>query len=463
MAIRIYNTLSRRMEQFSPIDEPLVRIYICGLTVYGPMHIGHARTYMAFDAVIRYLKWRGFRIMYVQNITDVDDKIIAKSKKMGVKPSALVSQMISQTLKEQKLLGLYDPDERPRVTQHIGDIIDAISGLISKGFAYEAERGVYFDLSKSGGYGSLSLIDPDNLCGNRLEPDPSKKNPVDFSLWKKVPPEEYGFESPWGHGRPGWHIECSVMSEKHLGPQIDIHGGALDLVFPHHENEIAQSEAITGKKPFVRYWMHTGLLTTKGEKMSKSLGNILSVGDMVKSFDPQIFRLFIFQTHYRSPVEYGEKSMLDSKKALQRLMELGQRLDVAENGKTGGDDCLISYARDMRRKFMRAMDDDFNTPKALAAIFEFVKKANPLLDEGRQNSKAKEIYFDLVSVLGFEIVCERHEKDILDLVELRNGHRMRGEWSQADRIRDMLKERGIILNDLADGTTKIGKTEEKIV
>ena len=298
MALRVYNTLTRQIEEFKPIKDGELNVYICGLTVYDHMHIGHARTYIAFDVILRYLRHKGYKVKYVQNVTDIDDKIIKRAAERGVDPMDLSREYAAKCLEDQKRLGLAAADVYPKVSENIGEIIKAIETLIEKGFAYVAEGSVYFELSKFPDYGRLSNQDLEQLNKHRIEPNPDKRTPLDFSLWKEAQEGEIGYQSPWSYGRPGWHIECSVLARKYLGDQLDIHGGALDLIFPHHENEIAQSESLTGKKPFVRYWMHTGFLQSSGEKMSKSLGNIVSIRDFAEKFDLQAYRLFVLQTHY---------------------------------------------------------------------------------------------------------------------------------------------------------------------
>ncbi|MBU0761581.1 MAG: cysteine--tRNA ligase [Candidatus Altiarchaeota archaeon] len=451
MSLRIYNTLTRVFEEFTPLVQGEVRVYICGLTVYDLMHIGHARTYIAFDALLRYLKYQGYNVRYIQNITDVDDKIIRRAGEKGVEPLALSSEFAEKSLQDQVSLGLTTADYYPKVSETIPDIISGIQKLLEKGYAYEAAGSVYFDVSKAEGYGMLSHQDTEQLSQHRIEPSPNKSNPLDFALWKKVD-DGFGFESPWGYGRPGWHIECTIMSQKHLGDQIDIHGGALDLIFPHHENEVAQSEALTGKKPFVKYWMHTGFLNSSGEKMSKSLGNILSVRKLLDEFQAEVFRIFVLQTHYRSPIDYSRENLVNSAKAFERLRNFRQRL--VDGGATSHD--LDALFHELKAKFDEAMNDDFQTPKALAHIFDTVKKANQILDEKPQDTQeALKIFDEVMGALGFAPNEKKVPDEVVELVAERNKYRAEKNFVKADEIRDKLKERGYMVKDNKDGTTSV--------
>jgi cysteinyl-tRNA synthetase len=460
MALRVYNTLSRQLEDFKTIEEGEVRVYICGLTVYDHMHIGHARTYLAFDSILRYLKYRNYRVKYIQNVTDVDDKIIKRAKERKLDPIKMSADFAEHAKQDQASLGLVKPDFYPKVTENIEGIIAATKALIENGHAYVTDKGVYFDVSKFPEYGMLSHQDTEQLSQHRIEPDPEKRTPIDFSLWKKVQPGELGFESPWGFGRPGWHIECSVMSRKHLGDQIDIHGGALDLIFPHHENEVAQSEALTGKRPFVRYWLHTGFLNSSGEKMSKSLGNIVAVREFLKTNSAEAFRLFILQTHYRSPIDYSPQHIQNAQKALERLRNFRGELSAAAaraNGQGGEAQKIMSVSEEM---FIECMDEDFNTPKAVAAVFEAVKCLNASIagggESGASLNGALEVFDRLLGVLGFDFSSSVElSPEEQALVEERSRCRKGKNWAESDRIRDELLKRGIKLKDKADGSTAI--------
>ncbi|MFH1125856.1 MAG: cysteine--tRNA ligase [Candidatus Altiarchaeota archaeon] len=462
MAIRVYNTLSRRLEEFKPLKEGHVGVYVCGLTVYDYMHIGHARTYLAFDVILRYLKYRGYSVRYVQNVTDIDDKIIKRAKERDVSPIELSKEYAEKSFEDQEKLGLLKADAYPRVSENISEIIKAIQTLLEKGYAYVVDGSVYFDVLTLRDYGKLSNQDKEQLKKHRIEPDSRKKSPLDFALWKSSQKDSLGFNSPWGFGRPGWHIECSVMSRNHLGRQFDIHGGALDLIFPHHENEIAQSESLNGGKPFVRYWLHTGFLYSSGEKMSKSLGNIVSVREFLKDHSPESLRLFIMQTHYRSPIDYSVEQILSAEKAVERLRMFRRdvKLAMARAGDKGGH--LAGEASDeLLKKFIECMDDDFDTPGSVAAIFDAVRKINQLLSEGSESASSLNhslsVFDELLSVLGLKL---SEETDNLSpeekgLVAERNSHRARKNWTEADRIRSILLKRGIRLLDKKDGSTLV--------
>jgi len=446
------------MEDFRPFREGEVRVYICGLTVYDFMHIGHARTYIAFDAILRYIKYRGYSVRYVQNVTDIDDKIIKRANERKVDPLELSRDYASKAVEDQEKLGLMKPDAYPKVSENIPEILSAVESLVDGGRAYVTDSGVYFDVSALPDYGRLSRQDTEQLSRHRIEPDQSKRNPLDFALWKRVPEGEVGFASPWGYGRPGWHIECSVMSRKYLGEQFDIHGGALDLVFPHHENEMAQSESLTGK-PFVKYWMHTGFLYSSGEKMSKSLGNIIPVREFLKKHSREALRLFVLQTHYRSPVDYGEESIVNAEAAVGRLRNFRSEMENAlSNAKEDGGRKVGEIAGELGADFAAFMDDDFNTPQALAAVFDAVRQINASLGgrESRQSIEAAiRIFDEIMGVFGLDIKSKalRIGAEEESLIEERNRYRREKNWYEADRIRDILLQKGIKLVDRSDGTT----------
>lgn len=459
MPLRVYNTLTKSLEEFKPLREGEVRIYVCGPTVYDYTHIGHARTYIAFDAIIRYLKFKGYRVKYVLNITNVDDKIINRAKERGEHPLDLAARFEREFLEDFKALGLLKPDVMPRVTDHIREIIEVVKRLIERGYAYVVKTGVYFDVEKFPDYGKLSGIKREELvAGARIEVDPHKKNPLDFALWKVVPEGELGWDSPWGRGRPGWHIECTVMSSKYLGPQFDIHGGGQDLIFPHHENEIAQSEAAFGVKPFVKYWLHTGYLTIRGEKMSKSLGNIIPLRDMLKRADPEAFRLFILSSHYRSPVDYAPEQIKAAKAKLRRLYNAIFNLKTVpkiEGGPTDDERAAMAELDELEAKFVEAMDDDFDTPRALAVLFEMAKVINQQVMGARRASREFERYAEgklrklgwVFGILQKPVEVEELPPEILEMIRERERARERKDWETADRIREELRKRGIIVED----------------
>ncbi|MDO8628111.1 MAG: cysteine--tRNA ligase, partial [Candidatus Diapherotrites archaeon] len=359
MPIKIHNSLSKKKEEFKPLEKGKIKMYVCGPTVYGPGHIGHAKTYTAFDIIRRYLEFSEFKVKYVVNITDVHDDMIAKAQEQGITIFELAEKNIKLFFKDMTTLGIKDSDINPRVTETIPEIIKMTKTLQEKGFAYETDDGVYFAVEKFPKYGELAGIKLDkSVTGTRVETDKyDKENPQDFALWKKQKPNEPFWESPWGKGRPGWHIECSAMNFKHLGEQIDIHGGAVDLIFPHHQNEIAQSEATSGKQ-FVKYWMHAGFLNVEGQKMSKSLGNFITIPELLAKYDPKVFRFFVAGIHYRSPIDFTDNSMQIAKNTLEKLNDFLRRIQEVQSTKENPEvEKIISTAQE---KFRKEMDDDFN-------------------------------------------------------------------------------------------------------
>ncbi|WXG46485.1 MAG: cysteine--tRNA ligase [Candidatus Atabeyarchaeum deiterrae] len=469
MVLAVYNSLTEKLEEFKPLEGKKVKMYVCGVTVYDYAHIGHARTYVAFDVIKRYLKYRGYDVYHVQNITDVDDKIIARANELGISPIELASRFALEAEKDLNALGIEKADIYPRVTDHVPEIIKFIQTLIKKGYAYQANGDVYFSVKKFLGYGDLSHQSiHEVLSGARVEIDEKKKDPVDFSLWKNSKKGELSFESPWGRGRPGWHIECSTMSTKYLGDRFDIHGGAKDLIFPHHENEIAQSEAATGKKPFVKYWLHTGFLNAGGEKMSKSLGNFVTIRDLLQECDADAFRLFILSAHYRSPIDFEKKILEQAKRNLTRVTSVVQGLEkqVEElsNEKQGED--VSSYehgAAEIERRYIEAMDNDFNTPEAVVAFQDLVKLGNKALTSGADKSSLTLILETLrrlslvfgLSSIGAEV--EKTETELPDearkLIEEREEARKKKNWKKSDDIRAQLGKMGIVIEDTAKGTS----------
>ena len=461
---RIFNTLTRELEEFKTRSSKEVRMYVCGPTVYDYSHIGHARTYIAFDTVVRYLLHRGYKVRYIVNITDVDDKIIRRANEVGEDPARLAKRFEQCFREDMKALGLLEAERYPRVTEHITDIIEMIKALVSKGFAYEVKGNIYFDITRVQDYGKLSNQPIEDLqAGARVEVDKYKRNPVDFALWKKAKEGEPSWNSPWGKGRPGWHIECSAMSCKYLGNEIDIHGGARDLVFPHHENEIAQSEADSGKKPFVKYWMHTGFLTINGEKMSKSLGNFITVRDLLRTVDPEAFRLLILSTHYRSPVDYTEEALIQSTKKLRRFRNTLEALEWRKSRSTESRqestrrESLPEVAK-AEQLFFAAMEDDFNTSKAIASIFSMVRAANRALKRGAPDwelDQYSETLRILWGILGFSRMSTKREelpKRAKKLIELREEARKAGDWKKADSIREELRKIRVLVEDTPEGT-----------
>ena len=467
--MRVYNTLTKQKEEFRPLREGEVRMYVCGPTVYDYTHLGHARTYVAFDVIRRYLEHKGYMVLMVMNFTDIDDKIIRRANETGEDPKELAEKFLRYFLEDMTALKIKPADIYPRVTEHIEEIIDFVRKLEDRGYAYEGSDGVYFEVQKFGDYGKLSGIKVDELRqGARVEPGEGKKNPEDFALWKKAKPGEPKWPSPWGEGRPGWHIECSTMSTKYLGEQFDIHGGGNDLIFPHHENEIAQTEACTGKQ-WVRYWLHTGFLMVNGEKMSKSLGNFITIREMLKRYNPEVIRLFILQRHYRTPLDYTEEGIEHAKNNLERLYNTLENIRVAmskaELPFRWEKEEFEAYnaIRDARKKFYDAMDDDFNTAEALKAVFEVSNAVNRYLTRVEKPAesilrKALEFFKAVSEVFGIFEDYFREQKAggeealIQFLIDVRARLRKERNFALADRIRAELREMGIQLEDTPEGT-----------
>ena len=447
--MKLYNTMSRRLEEFTPAGDE-VKIYVCGVTPYDRAHLGHAMSYIIFDIVRRYLEFHGFKVKHVQNYTDIDDRIISRANSLGQPFDQLAARYMEEFDEEIRELNITPAHVFPRATQEIATIIEMIEGLVAKGNAYRANGDVYFRVRSKDDYGKLSGRDVDSMrAGARVEPGESKEDPADFALWKGAKEGEPWWESPWGSGRPGWHIECSAMSYRYLGETLDIHGGGQDLIFPHHENEIAQSESYTGTQPFVRYWLHNGWLTFGEEKMSKSLGNIIAIREGLDKYGADGLRLFVLTSHYRSPLSYSEEALESGKRAAERL-----RLAATLPGGNGppADVSVESY----RQRFVEAMDDDLNTPAALAALFDLARDVNRARDEGRGIGEAQGTLRELAGVLGLtlqEPEAAMGAAPFIDLVvQLRNDLREAKQFEQADRVRAGLAELGITLEDGPKGT-----------
>ncbi len=471
MTVTVFDTLRGQLIPFKPIDDGKVRIYVCGPTVYDLPHIGHARTLVIFDMIARYLTYRGYQINYIVNITDIDDKIITRAQESSEIPSDLARKFERIFLEDMKTLNNTLVDVYPRVTDNIPEIIKIILGLIEKGYAYQIDDDVYFDVTKSSGLGKLSNQSLENVwAGARVKVDERKRNPADFALWKSSKKDEPFWESPFGKGRPGWHIECSAISMKYLGEQFDIHGGGRDLIFPHHENEIAQSEAFTGRIPVVRYWLHTGFLTIDGVKMSKSLGNFITVRNLLKKYNVNAFRLFIISTHYRSPIDYSEKGLKQSSKSLKRIFEaldnLRQGILVGDQGKEENkDEKVTAEVTTIHQRFLKAMDTDFNTPEASSEFFKLIKLGNQAFSM-KVNTVLLQTIYDLIIELGsvFGLELERSHKltdEEKKHIAERNIARKNKEWKKADEIREKLKKSGIILKDYPQGTLWTVERKEK--
>jgi cysteinyl-tRNA synthetase len=459
-SIRLYNTLTRKKETFEPLEPNKVKMYVCGPTVYNYIHIGNARAAIVFDTIRRYLEFRGYEVTYVSNFTDVDDKLIKAARELGEDVPTIAERFIQAYFEDITALGCKKADVHPRVTENIDVIISFIQALIDKGYAYEVDGDVYYRTRKFEEYGKLSHQSIDELrAGARIEIGEKKDDPLDFALWKAAKEGEICWDSPWGKGRPGWHIECSAMARKYLGDTIDIHAGGQDLTFPHHENEIAQSEALTGK-PFAKYWLHNGYLNINNEKMSKSLGNFVLVHDIIQQVDPQVLRFFMLSVHYRHPINYSDELLESAKKGLERLktsyFNLKHRLQSSTN-LTDDDEQWLERIQEQHEAFIREMDDDFNTANGIAVLFELAKQANLYLHEKNTSERVIHAFLrefeQLLDVLGITL----QEEELLDeeieaLIEKRNEARKNRNFALADQIRDQLKAKNIILEDTPQGT-----------
>lgn len=460
MSIKLYNTLTRKKELFQPIEEGKVKMYVCGPTVYNYIHIGNARPAIIFDMVRRYFEFRGYDVTYVSNFTDVDDKLIKAAKELGEDVPTIAERFIRAYFEDVGALGVRSADVHPRVTETMVEIIDFIKGLIAKGFAYEVNGDVYYSTRKFESYGKLSQQSIDDLqSGARIEVEQQKSDPLDFALWKAAKPGEISWESPWGKGRPGWHIECSAMVKKYLGDTIDIHAGGQDLSFPHHENEIAQSEAMTGKT-MANYWLHNGYINIDNEKMSKSLGNFILVHDIIKKYDPQIIRFFMITAHYRSPINFSDELLNSAKNSLNRLKTAVENLEyrLAETANLGEnvDEWMAKISAE-KEKFIHEMDDDFNSANAVATLFDLAKQANIYLREDHTSEAVLKHFLttfqELSTVLGIDLSSSKEllDEDIDKLIEERNEARKNRDFALADKIRDDLKNMNIVLEDTPQG------------
>ena len=452
--MKIFNSLSGKKEDLSPAESGKISIYVCGMTVYDDCHIGHARTFLSFDMIVRYLRSKNIEVNYIRNITDVDDKILMRAEETKQDPSVLTNRYVERMTSDFNALGMISPDKEPRATENIQIILELIKKLIEGGYAYHEGKDVYFSVESFPNYGKLSNQKMDEiLSGARIEIDKEKKNPADFVLWKRSD-EGLAWDSPWGKGRPGWHIECSAMSMDALGESFDIHAGGSDLKFPHHENEIAQSESATGNK-FAKYWMHTGPLRIDKKKMSKSLDNFLTIRDALKNYPYEVIRYFLLSSHYRSPVNYSETALEEAKAALDRLYTSIHDVDISDEGEVAKS----SHTE----QFQQAMDDDFNVPEALAVLFDLAKAVNKAKETGDQE-RIKLLVNELVHLskpLGLlqqdpEVFLKSgvnvKESEIEALIDKREKARDSGDYSAADGIRDQLFEQNIILEDSKEGT-----------
>ncbi|MDD2465542.1 MAG: cysteine--tRNA ligase [Desulfobulbus sp.] len=481
MPITIYNTLSRKKEPLRPLEEGHVKLYVCGITSYDYCHIGHARSALVFDMVVRYMRHRGYKVTFVRNFTDIDDKIIKRANEQGIDSATLALRFINEFYTDMDALGTLRPDLEPKATEHIPEMIGLIQELVDKGMAYPADGDVYFRVEQFDGYGQLSGRGlADMQAGARVEVNDRKQHPMDFVLWKGAKPGEPKWPSPWGDGRPGWHIECSAMSRKYLGDTFDIHGGGKDLVFPHHENEIAQSCGSSGK-PFAKMWMHHGFVTIKDEKMSKSLGNFLTIRDVLKQYEPEVLRLFIFSTQYRNPLDFTENALQDAVSGLARMYECLAKVDELQVAGGAEDTVITDKDRQdldsLTERFHKAMDNDFNTAQALAHLFDTIKSINKVLRVLPEQPAEADIaalkntaatFRELAGVLGLvqqnpaEVVAKNKAKvladidlsevEIASLIEKRNQARADKDWAASDAVRDQLLAHKIVLKDGPEGT-----------
>ena len=460
--MKIFNTMTRSKEEFKPLEEGKVKMYVCGPTVYNYIHVGNARPFIIFDTLRRYLEYRGYDVTFVQNFTDVDDKIIKRGHEEGIAPEEIAQKYIKEYFVDADGLGIKRASVHPQVTENIEQIIEFVKELEDKGYAYAVNGDVYFDTQKFEGYGKLSGIKQEELeAGSRIEINDQKKHPMDFVLWKAKKEGEPGWTSPWGEGRPGWHIECSVMSRRYLGDTIDIHAGGQDLKFPHHENEIAQSEARSGKT-FSNYWMHNEYININNEKMSKSKGNFFTVRDISKLYDLEVVRLFMLSTHYRNPINFSDEILNQSKAGLERLYNAKERVEfiiskLNDNAENADELKLEEELNSFRQRFIEAMDDDLNTADALSIIFELARFMNSNVNENSTKEFANKVLDEFNELTGvLNVVNKKHEEDMLDeeieaLIQKRADAKKNKDFKLADEIRNELLEKGIVLEDTRQG------------
>jgi cysteinyl-tRNA synthetase len=462
MSVKLYNTLTRTKEEFVPLEEGKVKMYVCGPTVYNYIHIGNARPFIIFDTLRRYLEYKGYDVTFVQNFTDVDDKIIKRGHEENISPEEVADKYIDEYFVDADGLGIKRATVHPRVTDNIQEIIKFVTELEEKGYAYEVNGDVYFDTKKFEGYGKLSKQKQDELeAGARIEVNDQKRHPMDFVLWKSKKDGEPGWKSPWGEGRPGWHIECSVMSKRYLGETIDIHAGGQDLAFPHHENEIAQSEARSGKV-FSNYWVHNGYININNEKMSKSKGNFFTVRDISKSYDLEIVRFFMLSAHYRNPVNFSDEMLTQAKAGLERIYNAKEKVEfiisnLQESNTTDVEKDLVSELDAYKTKFINAMEDDLNTADAVSVIFELSKFINSNVNEESSLEFAKKCLDKFNELTGVLNIVTKKKDDILDeeienLIQKRVDAKKNKDFKLADEVRQELLDKGIILEDTRQGT-----------
>jgi len=459
MTLKLYNTLTRQKEDFQPIEDNKVKMYVCGMTVYDDMHMGHARSIVVFDMIVRYLRWKGYDVTHVTNFTDIDDKIITRAQEAGIPALELSSKYIDKYFEDVDSLGIKRADLYPKASECIGDIIDMIQKIMDNGFAYVADDGsVYFSVEEVENYGRLTGQKlEDMISGTRVDLEDNKRNPMDFALWKAAKPGEVSWDTPWGKGRPGWHIECSAMCSRYLGDLIDIHGGGNDLIFPHHEDEILQTEAATGER-LANYWLHNGMLQIQDEKMSKSLKNFFTIRQILERFSKEEVRFYLLNTHYRGPLSYSDKALEEASTSLRRLHNLYFELKNASQNAVGEENALEISSK-LKLDFEQAMDDDFNTRAGISAMFEMVREVNSLISEDRLSKRGAEnileVLEDVDQVLGIlpsgQPTSGEADAVVKILVDVRQELRKRKAFDLADEIRDRLLEAGIKLEDTAEG------------
>ncbi|ACL68857.1 cysteine--tRNA ligase [Halothermothrix orenii] len=477
--LRVYNTLSRKKEKFTPLETGKVRMYVCGLTVQNYAHIGHIRSAVNYDVIRRYLEYKGYEVTYVQNFTDINEKIVARAREEGLRPLELADKYTKAYLEDIEKMKIKRADVYCRATDTIKEIIKMVKKLLDKGYAYEVNGNVYFSVEKFSDYGKLSGRNLEEMqAGARVEVNEEKRHPMDFALWKKAPAGEISWDSPWGKGWPGWHIECSAMSIKYLGKRIDIHGGGTDLIFPHHENEIAQSESCTGEKPFVKYWLHNGSVNLKGEKMSKSLGNFFTVREILKEFKPDEVRYFLLTKHYRSPIDFNFEEVEAARKSWRKLVNTYQvMVQILEKGvitknkiteNTKGENTIISILNKKEKEFEEAMDDDFNTARATGVMHELAREINTFVNSpefelngetSKVLKKAQNLFDRFSDILGLDLAfssSDEVDNEILNnlvdfILEIRDEARQEKNWQLADRIRDGLEDLGFEIKDTPHG------------
>jgi len=463
--IRVYNTLTRKKEPLEPMEGKKVKMFVCGPTVYDYTHIGHGKSYIGFDVIARYIRYRGYDLFYLQNITDIEDRLIKRANEKGDTVEELAEEFTEKYYDDMRDLNIDSVDKYEKATDYIPQIIEQIQGLAEKGYAYEIDDGVYFDVSRFEEYGKLAGTTFDKLIKDqtltRVEPNPQKLNRIDFSLWKKKKPNEPAWDSPWGEGRPGWHIEDTAISITNFGPQYDIHGGGEDLIFPHHEAEITQAEALTGKVPFVKYWLHNAFLRVEGQKMSKSLGNYITVREGIETHGADVIRFFFTFNPYYRPIDYAEEKIEEARVKLERIRSTTENLQIAiaKDEEKGKAEEIAQLVDDTRKKLIEAMDDNFNTADALAVIFDFVRQVNEGVRTGEINKADAEkllaLFHEFENIFGVDFVLKREEgltSEQEQMIKEREGARAAKNWALADELRDKLKAQGIILEDGASGT-----------